>query len=113
MRVCTGRILIIVGAVLTSWFWALNSGFATSISLSGNDWFIHEDPSSIGATQKFYEADVKGGGWVPAQVPGNIQADLENAHLLNPFCYGAGDARVAAVAKQDWWYRKDFVIPED
>ena len=45
-------------------------------------------------------------------MPGNIQADLEAAHLLKPLWYGAGDPRLYEVARKDWWYRKDFAVPE-
>ena len=45
-------------------------------------------------------------------MPGNIQADLESAHQLRPLWYGAGDPRLAEVAQKDWWYRRDFVVPE-
>jgi beta-mannosidase len=53
-----------------------------------------------------------GASQIPAQVPGNIQADLERAHLLKPLWYGVGDRRLAEVANKDWWYRKEFVLPE-
>ena len=111
MQVHPGRVLIIVSAVLTFWFGTPYYCLATTFSLSGSDWFIHEDSSSTGVRQKFYEARVKEGGWVPARVPGNIPADLEENHLLGPLWYGAGDPRLGEVAEKDWWYRKDFTVP--
>ena len=69
------------------------------LPLSGSDWWIHA-AAAPNETQ------------IPAQVPGNIQADLERAHLLKPLWYGAGDPRLADVAKKDWWYRKDFDLPQ-
>jgi len=71
---------------------------AESILLSGADWTLEE-------------ADVTGAKRIPARVPGNIQADLEAAHELAPLWRGAGDPRLAEVAKKDWWYRKSFVLP--
>ena len=65
-----------------------------TLSLSGGDWFIHENGSGTVADARSYEADVHQVGWIPAQVPGNIQADLEAAHLLNPLWYGSGDPRL-------------------
>lgn len=88
------------------------TAFAQSFSLSGPDWYIHEDASGKGASPKLYTADTAEGSWIPARVPGNIQADLEAAHRLDPLWYGAGDPRLAAVAEKDWWYRKDFTLPE-
>ena len=102
----------VVSFVLLVWLGTLNYGFATSLSLSGNDWFIHDAPPSVRESQKFYEADIREPGWVSARVPGNIQADLEAAHLIGPLWYGAGDPRLAEVAEKDWWYRKDFAVPD-
>ena len=73
---------------------------ARTISLSGSDWFIHEDEYGSGERDRFFVADVTAPGWIPARVPGNIQADLEAAHHLKPLWYGAGDARLADVAKR-------------
>lgn len=84
---------------------------ATMIPLSGTDWRIHEDVDGQGVERKIFDADPSAAGWIPATVPGNIQSDLEAAHQLNPLWYGAGDPRLAEVAKKDWWYRRDFVIP--
>lgn len=82
-----------------------------SITLSGTEWRIRLDPEGSGREQRLFEADTVSLGWIASAVPGNIQSDLEAAHQLNPLWYGAGDPRLAEVAKKDWWYRRDFVIP--
>jgi beta-mannosidase len=82
---------------------------AGSWSLSGNDWFIHSTDSARDIVPALSQP--KGADWIPASVPGNIQADLEAAHLVGPLWYGAGDPRLPAVATKYWWYRKDFVLP--
>ena len=84
-----------------------------TISLSGSDWYIREDAAGNGEAEALYTADIPAKGWIPACVPGNIQADLEAAHELNPLWYGAGDPRLAEVAQKDWWYRRDFELPDD
>ncbi len=84
---------------------------ADTISLSDSDWFIHEDAAGDGEAKDFHSADPRADGWIPATVPGNIQADLEAAQLLKPLWYGAGDPRLANVARKDWWYRRDFDLP--
>ena len=84
-----------------------------TISLSGSDWFIYEDAPGTGEDRRLYMADVAGPGWIHARVPGNIQADLEAAQQLKPLWYGAGDPRLAEVARKDWWYRRDFLAPVD
>jgi hypothetical protein len=85
---------------------------SATLPLSGGDWRIHEDADGKGAEHRMFEADVSVPGWLPATVPGNIQADLEAAHQLKPLWYGAGDPRMAEVAQKNWWYRKDFVAPK-
>jgi len=84
---------------------------AAALSLSGADWFIREDQVANGEAEGFHTADVPAPGWIPASVPGNIQADLEAAHQLKPLWYGAGDPRLAEAAQKDWWYRRDFELP--
>ena len=83
-----------------------------TLSLSGTDWRIHEDVDGKGAERGMPQADVSSPDWIAANVPGNIQADLESAHRLKPLWYGAGDPRLPDVARKDWWYRKDFLVPE-
>ena len=82
-----------------------------TLSLSGSDWYIGEDAARNGEAEGLHSAEAPAPGWIPATVPGNIQADLERAHQLKPLWYGAGDPRLAEVAKKDWWYRRDFVAP--
>ena len=81
------------------------------LSLSGNDWRIHDDPDATGMERGLPLADIASTNWIAAQVPGNIQSDLETAHQLKPLWYGDGDSRLCDVARKDWWYRKDFVVP--
>ncbi|MCY2990180.1 MAG: discoidin domain-containing protein [Planctomycetota bacterium] len=82
------------------------------VQLSGTDWRIHEDVAGKGAEARLFAADPASPGWIPATVPGNVQADLEAAHQLRPLSYGAGDPRLNDVANKDWWYREDFSIPD-
>ena len=81
------------------------------LSLSGTDWRIHADPDGNGTERRLFEASASSAGWIPATVPGNIQADLEAAHLLTPLWYGLGDPRMHDAACKDWWYRKDVAVP--
>src|SRR6185437_7589247 len=83
---------------------------AEVLALSGSDWFIHQVESPLDTAPAL--ADINPKDWIPARVPGNIQADLESARLIGPLWYGAGDPRLADVAKKNWWYRKDFVAPK-
>jgi hypothetical protein len=111
-------IAIILGVALSGHYAAAVSAqpaeASRQILLSGADWRIHEDAAGKGKEKRLFEADMSSPGWIPATVPGNIQADLEAAHQLKPLWYGAGDPRLYDVARKDWWYRKDFtVVPTD
>ena len=76
-----------------------------TLSLNG-DWLIHEDQDNIG-----YEAISKvQDSFIASAVPGNIQADLESAQMLNPLWYGKGDTRLYGVATKNWWYKKEFIL---
>ncbi len=81
------------------------------LRLSGTNWWIHEDADGQGVEHGMPKAHVMAPGWIPATVPGNIQADLEAAHRLKPLWYGLGDARLHEVAERDWWYRTDVAVP--
>jgi beta-galactosidase/beta-glucuronidase len=107
---------------LTSSTAAIALASVGSLSLEASSFFDqnggHVDPPSLeqtfplsGSDWSIQEADTDA-SQIPAQVPGNIQADLERAHLLKPLWYGVGDPRLAEVANKDWWYRKEFVLPE-
>jgi len=47
-----------------------------TISLSGTDWWIHEDADGKGAERGMPQADPSGIGWIPAAVPGNTHVPL-------------------------------------
>ncbi len=70
--------------------------------LSGNDWQIYlSEPSG----EYDFEESL-----IPATVPGNIQADLQDAYLLKPLRYGMGDERLHKVCLQNWVYVKEFNV---
>jgi beta-mannosidase len=82
-----------------------------TLSLSGSDWRIHDDLDGTGVGRRLPTADCSASGWLPATVPGNVQADLEAVHVLKPLWYGLGDPRMHDAAGKDWWYRKDVAVP--
>jgi beta-mannosidase len=106
---CPTILLFVVAAALSAP--ASPAESASTIHLSGSDWRIHEDLDGKGAERGMPQAGVSAPDWIPASVPGNIQADLEAAHRLRPLWYGGIDKNLYDVARKDWWYRKDFVVP--
>ncbi len=110
-RTLLGQLLALLGGL---WSWHAVSADVlppARLSLAGSDWWLREDPAATGLKQKFYQNPVPATDWIPAQVPGNVQADVEQAHKLRPVFYGATDPNLYEVAEKDWWYRKDFVVP--
>ena len=81
------------------------------VSLSGTDWRIIADFEAQGIEKRFFDAPIASPDWIPAQVPGNIQADVEAARIVGPLWYGAVNPKLYDVARRDWWYRKDFTLP--
>lgn len=86
---------------------AAGSLFAQDFSLSGRDWKIRK----AGSESSPPAVPMEDADWTAAQVPGNIQSELEAALQLKPLWYGAGDPRLGEVAKSDWWYRHVFETP--
>jgi Beta-galactosidase/beta-glucuronidase len=80
------------------------------LMLSGNDWFIIEETELLNAPE-YSLMDSGTASFIPAKVPGNIQADLESSCRLRPIWYGIGDPGLLEVARKNWWYRKDFDVP--
>ncbi|WP_128654889.1 glycoside hydrolase family 2 protein [Paenibacillus sp. 598K] len=81
------------------------------LMLNGDDWLIRSSDEETEAYRSTLPS-VEEAGWIPAMVPGNIQADLETACELKPLWYGTGDERLVGVAQRDWWYSKQFDIPD-
>lgn len=104
---------VLLNAVL--WLQVLSASAAgpSCLSLAGHDWHLKQDAAVQAANEQLCLAIVPGPDWIPAQVPGNIQDDLERAHKLRPLFYGATDSELYEVARKNWWYRKDFVPPAD
>ena len=76
--------------------------------LSGDDWRIVPAARGTKRERVFMEPS-----WIPAKVPGNIQADVENAKLIRPIWYGPLDEEMTKLALKDWWYQKEFTVPGD
>jgi len=109
--VCLVTPALCVGALGPQARESADSAASRVLSLSGTDWWIHDDPDAKGVERRLFEANTLSPEWIAATVPGNIQADLEAAHQLKPLWYGEGDARMHEAACKDWWYRKDVVVP--
>lgn len=107
-----------------------NAGYGRqSILLNGSDWLVNFYPQeykvrenefnlttlcySTGFADKVYEYEFEPAGWMKGMVPGDVrQVLIENGQLLDPF-YARNSFGSAWVTQQNWWYRKEFVIPKN
>lgn len=78
------------------------------VDISGGDWKLV--PALPGTAREQVFANPS---WIPAKVPGNVQADVENAKLIKPIWYGPLDENMTRLALQDWWYQKEFAVTEE
>ena len=102
-------LLVALVLTLTSSLLQAQTKMDRQILLSGKDWEFREGP--VPADQKVPD-DLRTGEWMRAEVPGNVQADLEDRGKLGAWTYGATDPRVYQPEKQNWWYKKAFTVPQ-
>lgn len=77
------------------------------VNLSGKDWKIMSVSAGTGYDDAFENPE-----WIPAAVPGNVQADMEEAKKIKPIWYGPLDDNLTNLALNDWWYEKEFIVSE-
>jgi F5/8 type C domain/Exo-beta-D-glucosaminidase Ig-fold domain/Glycosyl hydrolases family 2 len=68
---------------------------------------------ATGASLSSAEDSIVGGSWVPATVPGTVQADFVAQGLLPPDPVGGFDKLNVpeALSRHGWWYRRPFTLP--
>ena len=82
------------------------------ISLDGM-WLLRGFKPGKGEEEGAYTADYKVDGWIKAKVPGVVHLDLlENGLIPDPF-YGLNEDEVRWIEEMEWWYRREFDLPED
>lgn len=79
-----------------------------SISLNGQNWSLYGAKRGTPLSALSNE----NGQWIPACVPGNVQADVERAKLIKPIWFGPLDDDLTNLALKDWWYYKEIEITE-
>ncbi len=86
----------------------MNTVLKHKIDLSGKDWMICAAQPGTSC-----EEATKSPSWIPANVPGNVQSDVESAKLIKPIWYGPLDDDMTNLALNDWWYQKEFTVSRD
>jgi len=82
------------------------------LSLDGV-WYLRGFKPGEGEKKGAYKEDYKTDGWIKARVPGVVHLDLlENGLIPDPF-YGLNEEKVRWVEEMEWWYRREFDLPED
>ncbi len=79
-----------------------------SISLDG-EWALYyfEDGPGVETPEH------PGAACVPAQVPGNVELDLQRAGLLPEPFYGTNTRLLRPYDRYEWWYEREFELPLD
>ena len=83
------------------------------LNLNGTDWTIQGFGLGEGIKKKAYNLKSSKKSSIPATVPGNIQLDLfKDKHPDRDIYYATGVEEVQWAEQKEWWYRKEFIIPE-
>jgi len=84
----------------------------SNISLNGQ-WqlaFFPEGEHIISHPDELAAADLR---TLPAQVPGNVELDLERAGVLPEIFYGNNIRLLRQYEFYEWWYSREFELAED
>jgi len=84
----------------------------TRISLNG-EWYLKGFDHSEGGKAEAFSPICDLSDWMKAEVPGVVHLDLLRAKKIPDPFYRMEELEVSWVEKKDWWYRKDFSIPEE
>ncbi|NLE99484.1 MAG: glycoside hydrolase family 2, partial [Anaerolineales bacterium] len=82
----------------------------TRVSLTG-EWQLAHGPENQAVLHPDHLA---GAGFesLPAQVPGNVELDLERAGILPDPFYAANIRTLRPYETHEWWYTRTFTLPE-
>ena len=81
-------------------------------SLSGDDWAVASFEPGEGLRQRAFAEGYPAGRALKAIVPGDVHWDLEHAGKLPPLFVGDNSKQAVWVSDKEWWYRKEFGLPE-
>jgi beta-mannosidase len=83
----------------------------TRIALDGQWQLVYfpEGEKAIAHPDELASADLR---VVSAQVPGNVELDLERAGILPEIFYGTNIRLLRPYEFYEWWYTRDFELPE-
>jgi len=81
--------------------------------LSGNDWLVsYFAPGEVSAytslPEQIAKGNLYGGSFIPATVPGDVQSDALDAHLIEDINYGYNARSAEWTYQRDWMYVKRF-----
>lgn len=84
--------------------------------LSGNDWIVsHFLPGEAtpvsGVIRRVSNGEKYGASFIPATVPGNVQSDALDAHLIENIDYGFQARNAEWTYQRDWLYVLICIAP--
>lgn len=81
------------------------------IDLDG-EWLVRGYPVGTVSSDQVLEESVADGGWLPAQVPGDVHLDLQRAGVIDDPYYRENAEQAHWVDRQDWWFRRTFTVDQ-
>ncbi len=81
------------------------------VELNGNDWRLGQAPANAAPERAAWQEMEGVVEWLPAQVPGNVRADLVRAGRLPELAYATGPEAAQWVDNHCWWLVRDFPHP--
>ncbi len=80
--------------------------------LSGG-WRLKSALKVAATVKEISEPGFDSSGWYPATVPGTVLTTLVDQGIYPDPTYGLNNMAIPeSLARQDWWYRTEFVLPE-
>ena len=83
-----------------------------ALSLDGA-WRLQHFDDGVGANSGVYRAECDDSEWLPATVPGQVQADLHAGGLIPDPFFGLNYEQCLWVEQKEWWYRRCFIPRRD
>jgi beta-mannosidase len=83
----------------------------TVLSLDGDAWRLGQAPRGALPQRADWQELERVDEWLPAVVPGNVQADLERAGRLPDLFWDAGPRTAAGAGDHSWWLVRDLPGP--
>ncbi|MFC2023768.1 glycoside hydrolase family 2 TIM barrel-domain containing protein [Chloroflexota bacterium] len=81
-----------------------------TVELNGEEWWLGQAPHDSRPGQAYWQEMEHVGEWLPANVPGNVRADLLRLGRLPDLAFGMQSLSAQWVDDHSWWMVRDFSL---